>query len=192
MKTLLLIVFACAAVHADDTPHQWTTKDGATFSAWVTSMDMGKVTFSNGVTIPLASLSEEARVEARSEFSRALADNPAAMDAFVAHDLAVNQSKQDIQADRKVRGAGYHQASETEKSINMMRESKYRSQELARAAYSQRMAMADIRAGIAVGFPSTSGGYGGGYGFGRARYVNGYRNQFGLWNNSYYRRPAFR
>ena len=191
MKPFILIVFSCTAVLAnEDSPHQWTTRDGATFAAWVTELDNGKVTFSNGLTVPMASLSEEDRVEARSEFSRALAKNPAAMNAFVAHDLAVNQSKQDLQADRKARGAGYHQASETQKGINMMRESKYRSQELARAASSQMMAMADIRAGIAMGFPFTSGGYGGGYG--RNRYVNGYRNPYGSWTNSYYRRRAYR
>ncbi len=191
MKTFMLFVFSITAVLADeDGPHQWTTRDGATFSAWVTEMENGKVSFSNGLTLPVASLSEADRAEARSEFSRALAKNPAAMDAFVAHDLAVNQSKQDLQADRKARGAGYHQVSETQKAINLMRESKYRSQELARAATSQMMAMADIKASIAMGLPFTSGGYGGGYG--RNRYVNGYRNHYGSWTNSYYRRPSYR
>ncbi len=187
MKTLILFAFSITAVLADeDGPRQWTTRDGATFSAWVTEFENGKIAFSNGLTLPMASLSEEDRVEARSEFSRALAKNPAAMDAFVAHDLAVNKSKQELQVDRKARGAGYHQASETQKAINMMRESKYRSQELARATSSQMMAMADIRAGIAMGLPSQPSGYGGGYG--RNRYVNGYRNHYRPWTISYYRR----
>ena len=152
----------------------------------VVEIENGVVMYSSGKTIPIDLLPTDSREAARNEFSRYLAKNPNAMAKFTAHDVEINASKQKIQEARRISGAGYSVVSDTEKSYNIAREMKYRSQELSRAAASQAMAWAMINDGVSRSSVSAPFGLHGSY-YGRVHHVSPYYRS-GALVRGYYRR----
>ena len=162
---------------------QWTNENGESFTASVIEIKDGEVTFFAGgkeFMIPMSEMSFSNRTDLRRAYGKALLKD----DAFMADAVAEARETYEITLDRKARGAGYYKMPESEKSVNIAREQKYRSAKLARASVQQANAIRRMTPAFYTGY------YNGGF---RTRHVNSYTRWNGTYVNPYYRsRPVFR